>query len=167
MSSPADGPAIGLLAAAGSVHGRGPVGLSARIAATIGTEIEAEQERWFLWIAVAFGTGIALYFAASDEPALWALSILALAAALCHGFARRSGLWGLASGAILAMALGGVVGKLRTEYMRAPVLTRQISAVQVKGWVELVEPRPVRGQRVVRRPHRRHSRFSLMRTRSR
>ena len=122
--------------------------LPRRIAAVIKTEIEAEQERWFLWIAVAFGTGVALYFAALTEPPLWLLVLGVATALLVHGFARRIGLWGLASGFVLAMALGSCVGKLRTEYMRAPVLTRQIGTVQVKGWVELVEPRPNRGQRV-------------------
>ncbi len=111
-------------------------------------EVEAEQDRWFLWRAVAFGTGIALYFAAFSEPALWMLALIAATALLLHVFARRVGLWGLASGFVLAIALGAVVGKLRTDYMRAPVLAQPLNGVLVRGWVELVEPRPTQGQRV-------------------
>ena len=136
---------VGLVGAGGVAH---RPSLPGRVAALIRTEIEADQERWFLWVAVAFGTGVALYFGAPQEPPLWMLVIVAAMAALVHTFARRVGLWGLASGFVLAMALGGAVGKLRTEYMRAPVLTRAIGAVQVKGWVELVEPRATGGQRV-------------------
>ncbi len=122
--------------------------LPGRCADAIRFELEAEQDRWFLWRAVAFGAGVALYFGASFEPPLWALGLIAAAALLVHGLARRIGLWGLATGFVFAMAIGAVVGKLRTEYMRAPVLTRPVSSVVVHGWVELVEPRPSRGQRV-------------------
>ena len=108
--------------------------LPGRVADAIRFEIEAEQERWFLWIAVAFGTGVALYFGAAFEPPLWALALIAVTSVLLHSLARRSGLWGLASGFLLAMALGAVVGKLRTEYMRGPVLTRPVSSVLVHGW---------------------------------
>ena len=125
-----------------------PRSLLSRAGAAFRGEIEAEQERWFLWIAVAFGTGCALYFAASFEPPLWALILGAGATLLVHHFVRRIGLWGLVTGFVLAVALGAVVAKLRTEYMRAPVLTRPVSGVTVHGWVELVEPRPTRGQRV-------------------
>ena len=139
--------------ATGSVPNLLRLSLPTRVVALVKVEIEAEQERWFLWVAVAFGTGIALYFGASIEPPLWMLALGAATALLIHGFARRIGLWGLASGFVLAMALGSCAGKLRTEYMRAPVLTRQIGTVQVKGWVELVEPRPNRGQRVTIKVH--------------
>jgi competence protein ComEC len=124
---------------------RGPL---TRLCQAVIGEIEAEQPRWFLWIAVAFGSGAATYFAAAVEPPLWALATLAGMAALVHMFARRVGLWGLASGFLLVLALGAATAKLRTEFIRAPVLARPLTAVQVKGWVELVEPRPARGQRV-------------------
>ena len=61
----------------------------ARLTAAIVHEVEAEQERWFLWIAVAFGAGVALYFALGVEPPLWTLMIVAGGTALVHGFARR------------------------------------------------------------------------------
>ncbi len=126
-------------------------GVLSRVAAAIRFELEAEQERWFLWIAVAFGTGVALYFGAGLEPPFWALAVVMAVALLVHAMLRRIGLWGLLSGFVLAVTLGALTGKLRTEFMRAPVLTRPVSSVLVKGWVELVEPRPSRGQRVTLR----------------
>jgi competence protein ComEC len=122
--------------------------LLARMRNAVLAEIEGEQDRWFLWIAVGFGAGAAAYFALFVEPPLWAVSVVVASVALVHGFARRVGLLGLASGFVLAIALGALTAKLRTEYVRAPVLTRPLSAVQVTGWVELVEPRATRGQRV-------------------
>ena len=114
----------------------GPSGLK-RLTASIAREIEAEQDRWFLWVAVGFGSGIAGYFGAYTEPPAWTLALVVVSTLLIHLFVRRVGLWGLASGFMLAMALGAITGKLRTEYMRAPVLARPLSSVTVKGWVEL------------------------------
>jgi competence protein ComEC len=42
---------------------------------------------------------------------------------------------------VLALALGFATAKLRTEMARAPVLTKEMRGVAVKGWVELYEPR--------------------------
>ena len=47
--------------------------------------------------------------------------------------------------------LGVAAGKLRTEAVRAPVLQGQAGPVDVYGFVELVEPRPTRGQRLTLR----------------
>lgn len=140
------GQSVAFEAAAGAASPR-PF-LLQRVLHAIRHEIDAEQDRWFLWRAVAFGAGIALYFAASSETALWMLSSLSGMALLVHLFARRVGLWGLVSGFVLAMTLGAVVGKLRTEYMRAPVLAQPLNSVLVRGWVELVEPRSTQGQRI-------------------
>ena len=46
------------------------------------------------------------------------------------------------------MTAGFAVAKLRVEWVRAPVLARELRSVEVRGHVELVEPRPVRGQRI-------------------
>jgi len=110
--------------------------------------LDAEQERWFLWLPVMFGAGIALYFLLPVEP--WTLlAILPAAAALALrlGLARGT-LAGLASAALLAATLGFTAAKLRTEAVRAPVLERQIGPVDVTGFVELIEPRSPKGQRL-------------------
>lgn len=111
-------------------------------------ELEAEQERWFLWLPVAFGAGIWAYFSLMREPAVAVLAPLAVAVIVLHGLGQRAPILRLASAAATAMVLGCLIAKVRTEVVAAPVLTRQISYVPVSGFVELVEPRSKRGQRI-------------------
>ena len=40
----------------------------------IARNLEAEQERWFLWLPVMFGAGIALYFLLPVEPSVAVLN---------------------------------------------------------------------------------------------
>lgn len=110
--------------------------------------LEAEQDRWFLWLPIAFGAGIAVYIQAGIEPSLLAVSGLAAGAVVLR-LAAGGGIAGfLVTTTLLAVALGVFAGRVRTEVVRAPVLDRQIGPVEVRGWVELVEPRPGRGQRI-------------------
>ncbi len=113
--------------------------------------LDAERERWFFWIPVAFGGGIAVYFSLPVEPGVW-VAVVPLVAAAGFGLASRRG--GLASAFIatlVAAALGFALAKLRTEAVRAPVLTREIGPVEISGHVERVEPRAARGLRVTLR----------------
>src|SRR5215510_12905409 len=91
----------------------------------IGRQLDAEQERWFLWLPVLFGTGIALYFALPTEPLMVVTLMPALAALALHLVGPRTGLLGLLTGALLAATLGLAAAKLRTEAVRAPVLQSQ------------------------------------------
>lgn len=112
------------------------------------TRLEAEQDRWFLWLPVAFGVGIAIYIQAGIEPSLLAVTALAIGAIVLR-LAGGAGIAGfLVTTTLLAIALGVFAARVRTEVVRAPVLERQIGPVEVRGWVELVEPRPGRGQRI-------------------
>jgi competence protein ComEC len=123
---------------------------SARVhlGAALAERFDAEQERWFLWLPVLFGAGIALYFMLPAEP--WTLAALVppVAAAVAHLSAARTSRIRLLTAALLAVSLGVGVAKLRTEAMRAPVLLHQLGPVDVEGYVELVEPRANGGQRV-------------------
>jgi competence protein ComEC len=110
--------------------------------------LEAEQDRWFLWLPVLFGAGIALYFFLPVEPTTLVAVLPLVAALTLHVVARRRGPGVLITAGLLALACGVAAAKLRTEAVRAPVLQRQIGPVEVTGFVELVEPRPVRGQRL-------------------
>ena len=123
-------------------------GAAAQPFAWIARNLEAEQERWFLWLPVMFGTGIALYFLLPVEPGLLAATLPAVAALVVHLTFGRSGLPALATAALLAAALGMAAGKLRTEATRAPVIERQMGPIDIYGFVELVEPRPSKGQRL-------------------
>jgi competence protein ComEC len=110
-------------------------------------QLEAEQERWFLWLPVAFGAGIALYFALPREP--WTpAATLPVVAVLALRLVVHGTLATLISTALLTAMLGVAAAKLRTEAVRAPALERQIGPVEVRGFLELIEPRPTRGQRL-------------------
>ena len=119
-----------------------------RFGTTLLNVFAAEQDRWFVWLPVMFGAGIALYFWLPAEPAgLVALGALLLAVTLRvvwrYGAAAM-----LIGGALSAAAAGFTAAKLRTDWVAAPALKRQSGPVEVRGWIELVEPRPSGGQRV-------------------
>ena len=110
--------------------------------------LEEERARWFVWLPVFVGIGIALYFALPVEPSLWAaMGGLAAASALFVA-SGRPGLIRLAALALLAVALGFAVSKARTEWTRAPVLGHEMRFADVRGIVELIEPRATRGERL-------------------
>ncbi len=112
--------------------------------------LEAERERWFFWVPVLLGVGIGLYFWLSHEPSLMAaLAPFAIAIAV-KAVAPRSVLMTLVTGALLTVTFGFALAKLRVEWVRAPVLSRQITT-DLRGFVERVEPRAKRGQRITRR----------------
>ena len=76
-----------------AVRGDGVRQLGARLLEAL----EGEQDRWFLWLPVLFGLGIALYFGMSTEPSLIA-AMAALTVALTLRIVWRRGaasmLWG-------------------------------------------------------------------------
>src|SRR5262245_11882144 len=98
---------------------------AAWLLAAVVRQLDAEQERWFLWLPALFGTGIALYFALPTEPLMVVTLMPALAALALHLVGPRTGLLGLLTGALLAATLGLAAAKLRTEAVRAPVLQSQ------------------------------------------
>jgi hypothetical protein len=69
------------------------------------TILEVEQDRWFLWLPVLFGAGIALYFSPAGR-ADDLVAVLPLVAALAlHAVARRQGPGVLITAGLLALAL--------------------------------------------------------------
>jgi competence protein ComEC len=112
------------------------------------TALEAERDRWFLWVPVLFGLGIGAYFAWPTEPALWPLAAALAAALLLHGLWQAGGQALMLTGALAAGLAGLAAAKWRAEGAAAPVLARAVGPVAVEGWVELIEPRPARGERL-------------------
>jgi competence protein ComEC len=97
-------------------------------------EREMEEGRGFLWLPVAFGAGIALYFALPREPALVALVLLASVLVVA---AVRMRLRPVAFRIVLVAAVGAtgmLTMKLRTDAVTAPRLDREMTAT-VTGWV--------------------------------
>ncbi|WP_072391249.1 ComEC/Rec2 family competence protein [Hyphomicrobium sp. CS1GBMeth3] len=110
--------------------------------------LEAERSRWFLWLPVAFGSGIAVYFSLAAEPGTWtalALPVIAFGLAVAS---PRTGLVHLLTLALFAASLGFAAAKTRTEWTRAPVLAKEMRRADITGVVELVEPRATRGERL-------------------
>ena len=111
-------------------------------------QLEAEQDRWFLWLPVLFGTGIAFYFALPSEPLLLVAVLPAVAMVAVYFAGPRFGLIAMTSAALLAVTLGLAAAKLRTEAVRAPMLQARVGPIDIYGHVELVEPRAKEGQRL-------------------
>ncbi|NNM72523.1 ComEC/Rec2 family competence protein [Enterovirga aerilata] len=110
---------------------------------------EAEARRLFPWIAVAYGAGIALAFAADGPLSVWpplaAGAACAAAAALCRSRpVALAVLIGLA-----ATFLGFAAAVIRTNSVAAPVLARVLPA-GFEGFVESVEERQEGARLVVR-----------------
>ena len=105
-------------------------------------EREWEERRFFLWLPVAAGAGVALYFQADREPSL------AYAGALCGGataaavaLRRYRRALVIATG-IAAVLAGFYLAALRTHLIAHPVLGRTV-IVKLTGVVEQADHRPV------------------------
>ena len=119
-----------------------------RLPPRLAHRLEAEHDRWFLWLPVLFGAGIAFYFALPSEPLLLVAVLPAVAALAIHVAGPRTGLAGIGDGGDAGGDAGLAAAKLRTEIVRAPVLQARVGPIDVYGHVELVEPRAAEGQRL-------------------
>ena len=115
---------------------RGRDGLIVIAFASAARALEAETDRWFLWIPVLFAGGIVTYFALQAEPDP-RIALALVVGALGLALTLRTAPLGLAiGGASLAFALGFADAKLRTEMARAPVLAHELRYVTVTGFIE-------------------------------
>ena len=112
---------------------------------------EAERHRWFLWIPVLIGGGIGLYFSLPVEPSLRSALLALVAAIVLAALCRNGSLRFALSRALLAVAIGFTVAKIRTDQVATPVIERPTRSVDIHGHVELVEPLATRGQRLTLR----------------
>ncbi|MEA2987119.1 MAG: competence protein ComEC, partial [Alphaproteobacteria bacterium] len=104
------------------------------------------------WLPVAFGSGIALYFAAEREPSAWAAAALALTCVVCAILLRRRPVAFPLALAFTAIAAGFAVATLRSARIAHPVLAAP-ATLTISGWVEVREERE-RSDRIVVRAHR-------------
>jgi competence protein ComEC len=101
---------------------------------------EAGASRLLPWIPVAFGAGIAFYFAADHEPVAWLTA--ATAALLCTvAFLLRRQKFFPAAVLIAATAAGFATVTLKTARVAHGVLARPAYSVSLKGFVETREER--------------------------
>jgi len=107
--------------------------------------LEAERDQLALWLPVALGGGIALWFLLPDRDA-WLAALAALAGiALCGvavGAGRRAGRALLIGG--LAALAGLLLVWTRADWVAAPRIDRPM-IVEVAGRIEAVERLPARG----------------------
>ncbi|HEX3431908.1 MAG TPA: ComEC/Rec2 family competence protein [Rhizomicrobium sp.] len=106
-----------------------------------GRSLLEERERWALWLPVAFGTGIAVYFALPAEPdrslmiacLCWSLAALAGVHVFSQTFLRVCGV------ACAALLLGFCAAKFRSDFVAAPVLMHRLGPVELDGRVETAQ----------------------------
>jgi competence protein ComEC len=102
----------------------------------------AERDRWALWLPVAMGTGVAVYFALPFEPAAWP-AIAALASAVAGlVLLRRRPVARLILLGLGAMVLGFAAGELRTALVKGPMLAAKLENLRIEGRVREVELLP-------------------------
>jgi competence protein ComEC len=143
---------------------RGPAGLSLPdgVAGTAG-RLGGLLSQWLLaelapgrlspWVPVVFGIGIASYFAADREPAVWAVLPLA-AAAVAIAFLSRQRTIGFPIAVALAGVLTGLaVATLQASRISHPILKVPIASAALSGFVEIREERE-RSDRIVIRVER-------------
>ncbi len=103
--------------------------------------LEQEHDRWPLWLPVAMGAGIIVYFTLTVEPPIW---ILGISPILMAGIwlARQQYVAQLVLSALLAFALGFNAAQIETHFAAAPMLDRETSVLPITGRLMLTEVMP-------------------------
>ncbi|WP_047309572.1 ComEC/Rec2 family competence protein [Rhodopseudomonas palustris] len=101
---------------------------------------EAGPGRLLPWTPVAFGTGIALYFAADHEPVAWVAAATAVVLGVAAVLLRRSRAFAPVL-LIAALAAGFATAALKGERIAHPVLVAPVFAAELRGFVEVREER--------------------------
>jgi competence protein ComEC len=96
---------------------------------------EAGAGRLLPWVPVAFGTGIAFYFAAPREPVL-AVAIITAVACCIAAFLLRRGRFFVAAVMVAAAASGFATATWKTARIAHTVLARPLYSVSLSGFVE-------------------------------
>ena len=96
---------------------------------------EAGAGRLFPWVPIAFGCGIALYFAADHEPVLWVVAATAVGLAFGAVLLRRSR-WFAPAIMIAAVAAGFAMATWKTARIAHTVLAKPLYSVSLSGFVE-------------------------------
>ncbi len=125
---------------------------AAWLAAGATFEREIDAGRGFLWLPVAFGSGILVYFAMPAEPWAPALGIAALLLVVAAWRARFRTLLFRVLIVAACVACGLLSAKLRTEVVAAPVMARE-ATVTVSGWIAAREEASAHGARLYLRVH--------------
>jgi competence protein ComEC len=96
---------------------------------------EAGAGRLLPWVPVAFGTGIAFYFAADHEPVLAVAAVVAATLCMTAFLLRRHRIFPVAV-MIAALAAGFAVATWKTARIAHGVLARPMFSAALTGFVE-------------------------------
>src|SRR6185369_10425971 len=96
---------------------------------------ETGAGRLLPWVPVAFGTGIAFYFAADHEPVLAVAAVLAIGLCAAAVLLRRHTVFPVVV-MLAAAAAGFAVATWKTARIAHPVLAKPIYSVALTGFVE-------------------------------
>lgn len=105
------------------------------------------------WVPIAFGAGIACYFAADREPHVWAVLPLAISALAVAFVARRRPIGFPLAVGITGLFAGLAVATLQAARIAHPILQLPIASATLSGFVEVREERE-RSDRIVIRVER-------------
>jgi competence protein ComEC len=105
-------------------------------------QLEAERSRWMLWLPVALGLGIAVYYELPSEPALWLGPSLAAVALGLVFLARAGSLLRAVALGLFAVAVGFGLVTWRTASLAAPTLSRPLFSVNVEGRIADIQRLP-------------------------
>lgn len=126
-------------------NARAWIGLWAR---RLATELDAEQARLVLWVPVLMGFGIAFYFGLREEPPWWT-GVSAFLASLGLYAATRDQRAGLASAAVLCVALGFTAAQARTAQVAAAMVPDGLGPLRIEGRVMAIDRFEGEGLRVL------------------
>ena len=121
----------------------GVAGTAGRLRGLVSQWLLAELApgRLMPWVPIAFGVGIACYFAADREPHLWTILPLAIGAvAVAVGARRRPVGFPLAVG-VAGVFAGLAVATLQTARIAHPILQFPTASAAFPGFVEVREER--------------------------
>jgi competence protein ComEC len=105
------------------------------------------------WLAIAFGFGIIVYFAADQEPQPWAAALLLVAAIAAAVVARHKAVAFPLALAVAAASAGFLTAITKRALIAHPVLQAAAWNVEIAGFIETREERE-RSDRIVVRVHR-------------
>ena len=105
------------------------------------------------WLAVSFGFGTVLYFAAEQEPALWASLALAVGTIVAAVLVRHRPIGFPLMVGVAAIAAGFATATVKRAFIDHPVLPAVAWNVDVTGFVEVREERERSDRIVVRVYH--------------
>jgi competence protein ComEC len=140
-------------AAVATVPSAGGADRLRRVSLALLDPLLAERARWALWLPVALGLGIAVYFALLSEPPLASgAAALGLSLVALWPARRHPALVAPAVG-FVAVSLGFSAAQLAAWSSAAPVLDRRLGPVAVEGRVIEVDLLP-EGRRLLVEPRR-------------